>query len=236
MTTDTTRKEIALQAKIDDRIVTIGGMAKGSGMIHPDMATMLAYLTSDAAIAPQALQAALARAVNETFNCLSVDGDTSTNDTVLCLANEQAGNPVIRMGTPQWEQFSALLYEACLSLALQICRDGEGGTKIVEVIVRGTKTNHEAKKIAHAIATSLLVKTAVFGEDPNWGRIIAAAGRAGVRFNPSQLCLQYNATRVVDNGQAVGGRATSQAQRIMRKKRYAMTLSVGQNTGMPNAG
>ena len=231
MTTDTIHKEVALQAKIGRRILTIGGMAKGSGMIHPDMATMLAYLTTDAAIAPRALQAALTRAVNDTFNCISVDGDSSTNDTVLCLANGQAGNPAIQMGTPQWEQFSILLYEACLSLALQICRDGEGATKIVELVVRGTKTNHEAKTIAQTIVTSLLVKTAAFGEDPNWGRIVAAAGRAGVHFNPSRLCLQFNATRVVENGQAVGGRATSQAQRIMRKKQYVMTLSVGNHPG-----
>ena len=231
MTTDTTHKEVALQAKIGQRILTIGGMAKGSGMIHPDMATMLAYLTTDASIAPRALQAALTRAVNATFNCISVDGDTSTNDTVLCLANGQAGNPTIRMDTPQWETFHTLLYEACLSLSLQICRDGEGSTKIVEIVVRGTKTNHEAKKIAQTIATSLLVKTAIFGEDPNWGRIVAAAGRAGVPFNPSKLWLAFNTTRVVDNGQAVGGRATSQAQRIMRKKRYVMTLSLGKKPG-----
>ena len=231
MTTDTTRKEVALQAKMGRRIVTIGGMAKGSGMIHPDMATMLAYLTTDASIAPRALQAALTRAVNETFNCISVDGDTSTNDTVLCLANGRVGNPVIQVGTPQWENFYTLLYEACLSLSLQICRDGEGATKIVEIIVRGTRTNHEAKKIAQTIATSLLVKTAVFGEDPNWGRIMAAAGRAGVNFNPSKLWLAFNGTRVVDNGQTVGDRTIRQARRIMRKKRYVMTLSVGNKPG-----
>lgn len=231
MTTDTIHKEVALQAKIGRRILTIGGMAKGSGMIHPDMATMLAYLTTDAAIAPRALQAALTRAVNDTFNCISVDGDSSTNDTVLCLANGRAGNPAIRTGTPQWEQFYTLLYEACLSLALQICRDGEGATKIVEIVVRGTKTNHDAKKIAQTLATSLLVKTAVFGEDPNWGRIVAAAGRAGVTFNPSKLWLAFDETRVVENCRAVGGPADRQAQRIMRKQRYVMTLSVGNQRG-----
>ena len=231
MTTDTIHKEVALQAKIGQRILTIGGMAKGSGMIHPDMATMLAYLTTDASIAPRALQAALTRAVNATFNCISVDGDTSTNDTVLCLANGQAGNPTIRMDTPQWETFHTLLYEACLSLSLQICRDGEGSTKIVEIVVRGTKTNHEAKKIAQTIATSLLVKTALFGEDPNWGRIVAAAGRAGVSFNPAKLCLAFNRIRVMDNGQPVGGRTADQAQRVMRKKRYVLTLSLGNKPG-----
>ena len=231
MTTDTKHKDVALQAKIGQRILTIGGMAKGSGMIHPDMATMLAYLTTDASIAPRALQAALTRAVNETFNCISIDGDSSTNDTVLCLANGRAGNPTIQRGSPQWENFCALLHEACLSLALQICRDGEGATKIVEIVVRGTRTNREAKKIAQTIATSLLVKTALFGEDPNWGRIVAAAGRAGVTFNPSKLGLAFNETRVVENGQAVGGPADRQAQRIMRKKQYAMTLSLGNKPG-----
>ncbi len=231
MTTDTRSKEVAVQAKIGGRLVTIGGMAKGSGMIHPDMATMLAYLTTDAAIAPQALQAALTRAVNDTFNCISVDGDTSTNDTVLCLANGRAGNPAIQTGTPQWDTFSALLHEACLSLALQICRDGEGCTKIVEIIVRGTRTNREAKKIAQTIATSPLVKTAVFGEDPNWGRIVAAAGRAGVNFNPAKIGLTFDKTRVVHNGQPVGDRADNQAQRVMRKKQYVMTLSLGNHPG-----
>ncbi len=231
MTTDTRPKEIAVQARIGGRLVTIGGMAKGSGMIHPDMATMLAYLTTDAAIAPRALQAALTQAVNETFNCISVDGDTSTNDTVLCLANGRAGNATIQTGTPQWIAFSALLHEACLSLALQICRDGEGCTKIVEIIVRGTRSNREAKKIAQTIATSPLVKTAVFGEDPNWGRIVAAAGRAGVKFNPARIDLAFDKTRVVHNGQPVGDRADNQAQRIMRKKQYVMTLSLGNHPG-----
>ena len=231
MTTDTRPKEVAVQARIGGRLVTIGGMAKGSGMIHPDMATMLAYLTTDAAIAPRALQAALTRAVNDTFNCISVDGDTSTNDTVLCLANGRAGNPAIQTGTPQWDTFSALLHEACLSLALQICRDGEGCTKIVEIIVRGTRSNREAKKIAQTIATSPLVKTAVFGEDPNWGRIVAAAGRAGVKFNPAKIGLAFDKTRVVHNGQPVGDRADNQAQRIMRKKQYVLTLSLGNHPG-----
>ena len=231
MTTDTKHKEVAFHAKIGQQILTIGGMAKGSGMIHPDMATMLAYLTTDASIAPQALQAALTQVVDKTFNCISVDGDTSTNDTVLCLANGRAGNPTIRMGTSQWEKFYTLLYEACLSLSLQICRDGEGATKIVEIIVSGTKTNHEAMKVAQTIATSLLVKTAVFGEDPNWGRIVAAAGRAGVNFHPSKLSLRFNATRVVDKGQAIGGQAARQAQRIMRNKQYVVTLSLGNKPG-----
>ena len=231
MTTDTSSKEIACRTTIGRQILTIGGMAKGAGMVHPNMATVLAYLTTDASIAPRALQAALTRITNETFNCISIDGDTSTNDTVLCLANGQAGNPMIQMGTPQWKKFHALLYEVCLSLARQICRDGEGCTKLVEVIVRGTKTNHEAKAIAQTIATSLLVKTAFFGEDPNWGRIVAAAGRAGVAFHPSRLSLDINTTPVVKNGHGVGGRADQLAQRVMRNREYTVTLSVGNQHG-----
>lgn len=231
MTTDTKHKEIAFHAKIGRRMLTIGGMAKGSGMIHPHMATMLAYLTTDASIAPHALQAALTQAVNETFNCISVDGDTSTNDTVLCLANGRAGNPTIQKGTPEWKKFYALLYEACLSLSLQICRDGEGCTKVVELIIHGTKTNRDAKKIAQTIATSLLVKTALFGEDPNWGRIVAAVGRSGVRCNVSKLSLRFNHVFVVNNGHRVGSKAEQRAQRIMRKKEYAVTLSVGNQSG-----
>lgn len=231
MTTDTTCKEIACRATIDRRVITIGGMAKGAGMVHPNMATVLSCLTTDASITPRALQATLTRITNETFNCISIDGDTSTNDTVLCLANGQAGNPTIRMGTPQWKKFHALLYETCLSLSQQICRDGEGCTKIVEIIVRGTKTNHEAKTIARTIATSLLVKTAFFGEDPNWGRIVAAAGRAGVAFHPSRLSLHINTTPVMHHGQGVGGSAAQRAQQIMRNKEYTVTLSVGNQPG-----
>ncbi len=231
MTTDTTCKEVACRATISRQVLTIGGMAKGAGMVHPNMATVLACLTTDASIAPRALQAAITHITNETFNCISIDGDTSTNDTVLCLANGQAGNPMIQMGTPQWKQFYALLYEACLSLSKQICRDGEGCTKLVEVIVRGTKTNHEAQTIARTIATSLLVKTAFFGEDPNWGRIVAAAGRAGVAFRPSRLSLSINATLVVNHGQGVGGRTDQRARRIMRNREYTLTLSVGNQPG-----
>ena len=231
MTTDTRHKEIARRTTIGRRVVTMGGMAKGSGMIHPNMATLLAYLTTDALIAPRALQAAVTQAVHRTFNCISIDGDTSTNDTVVCLANGRAGNPPIQIGTPQWKQFYALLYETCLSLSWQICRDGEGCTKIVEIIIRGTKTNRAAKTIAQTIATSLLVKTALFGEDPNWGRIVAAAGRAGVAFQPSKLSLQFNDVSVVKNGRGVGSQADRRAQRIMRKKEYAVTLTVGTQPG-----
>lgn len=231
MTTDTYPKEIAFQSRIGRHLVTIGGMAKGSGMIHPNMATMLAYLTTDAAITPQALKSALRASVNQSFNCISVDGDTSTNDEVLCLANGLAANPVIRPHTAHWRAFQDLLVKVCIALALQVCKDGEGCTKLVEIIVCGTKTVKAAKKIAETIATSLLVKTALFGEDPNWGRIIAAAGRAGVPFTSEKVNLSFNDTPIVKGGQPIGGSADRQAKRIMRQKTFTVTVSVGTQPG-----
>ncbi len=227
MTTDTYPKEVAYRTKIGNHLVTVGGMAKGSGMIHPNMATMLAYLTTDAAITPQALKLALKASANQSFNCITVDGDTSTNDSVLCLANGMAGNPVIRPYTPHWKNFQNLLAEVCIALALQICLDGEGCTKLVEIIVRGTKTARAAKKVAESIATSLLVKTALFGEDPNWGRIMAAAGRAGVYFKPEQVDLAFNNHYVVKAGQRIGDHSDRQAKRIMHQKKFTITISLG---------
>ena len=227
MTTDTYPKEIAFQSRIGSRPVTIGGMAKGSGMIHPNMGTMLAYLTTDAAITPQALDFALKASVKQSFNCITVDGDSSTNDSVLCLANGLAGNPVIRSHTAHWKIFQDLLAEVCIALALQICRDGEGCTKLVKIIVRGTKTAKAAMKVAETIATSLLVKTALFGEDPNWGRIMAAAGRAGVSFKSEHVDLAFNDQYVVKSGQRIGDHADRQAKRIMQHKTFTITVSLG---------
>jgi glutamate N-acetyltransferase/amino-acid N-acetyltransferase len=179
MTTDIRPKSIALQDTIGNRLITIGGMAKGSGMIHPNMATMLAYFTTDASITRSALQQALTLAVNESFNCISVDGDTSTNDTVLCMANGMAHNRTIKEGTVAFRRFLLLLTEACQALALAICRDGEGVTKVVNIEVTGAASVAKARQVAQTIATSNLVKTALFGEDANWGRVMAAIGRAG---------------------------------------------------------
>ena len=231
MTTDTTLKEIACQAKIGGQVVTIGGMAKGSGMIHPNMATMLAYLTTDAVIAPQALQRSLTQAVDQTFNCISVDGDSSTNDTVLCLANGLANNSRITYGTRDWKAFHSLLNTVCESLALQICQDGEGATKLVTILVEGTKTKGAAKQIAQTIATSMLVKTALFGEDPNWGRIVAAIGRAGVPLNPIYITVKFDGVVVVREGQRVSAQADNHAQKVMRKKEFTVSVSVGKGTG-----
>ena len=231
LTTDTKTKEFACQAIIGKQEITIGGMAKGSGMIHPNMATMLAYLTTDAAITPQALQRALIKAVDQSFNAISVDGDSSTNDTVLCLANGLANNPVITHGTSEWTAFATLLQRACESLALQICRDGEGATKLVTIIVEGTQSHPQAKQIAQAIATSMLVKTALFGEDPNWGRIIAAIGRAGIPLNPNNITLKFDEIMVVQGGQRVSAQADARAQKVMRKKELTLWVSMGKGAG-----
>ncbi len=232
MTTDTKPKEAAFQARIGKQIVTVGGMAKGSGMIHPDMATMLAFLTTDAAIDSESLQQALMKAVDRSFNCISVDGETSPNDMVLCLANGLAGNPIVKRGTTGLESFQRLLNEACLSLALQIGRDGEGCTKLVEIKVKGTKTNKEAKRVAHTIATSVLVKTALFGEDPNWGRVLAAIGRSAVPLSPNAIGLWFNNIPVVRAGVGIGPHVEKQAQRIMQRQHFTMTVALGKGPGV----
>ncbi len=228
MTTDTKVKEVARFARIAGRPVTIGGMAKGSGMIHPDMATMLAYLTTDAVIDRRTLQRALARAVERSFNRISVDGDTSTNDTVLCLANGLAGNARLTAGTAAFGRFQELLEEACHSLAMQICRDGEGATKVVKIAVTEARTVREALAVARTIATSALVKTALFGEDANWGRIMAAAGRAGVSINPDRIGLRFNSAPIVARGVALGPAAERRLGAVVRRKAYTITMTLGQ--------
>lgn len=209
MTTDTRPKEVAVQFDTPHGPVTIGGMAKGAGMIHPNMATMLAIITTDAAAPAHLLQEWLAQAVNRTFNRISVDGDTSTNDTVLLLANGASGvkiseqlsvtsdqSPVSSLQSPNLSisqslslQFAAALDHVCLTLAQMIVRDGEGATKVAEIRVTGTDHDDDAHRIAETIATSPLFKTALAGGDANWGRIVAAAGRAGIPFDPQQTSL-----------------------------------------------
>jgi glutamate N-acetyltransferase/amino-acid N-acetyltransferase len=208
-------------------------MAKGSGMIHPNMATMLAYISTDAAIAQVVLQRALRTAVERSFNRISVDGDTSTNDTVLCLANGLAGNPPLRPGTAGLRVFQQLLDEVCLSLALQICRDGEGVTKLVEILVTGARTERDARKIADAIGTSCLVKTALYGEDANWGRIMAAIGRAGAAgatVEPSRLSIAIDGIPIVKGGAGLGASAERRIARAVRQSTFRITVGLGQGS------
>jgi glutamate N-acetyltransferase/amino-acid N-acetyltransferase len=230
LTTDLTPKSVVRCARINGRTVTIGGMAKGSGMIHPNMATMLGYLTTDASITRAALQRALTLAVDASFNCISVDGDTSTNDTVLCLANGMAGNRQIREGTPAFRRFATLLTEACEPLALAICRDGEGVTKVVKIEVTGAASVVHARAIARTIGTSNLVKTALFGEDANWGRVMAALGRAGVPLNPSKVHLSFGGVPMVRHGVGLGLRAERLIAKVFKRKEFTISVGLGQGS------
>jgi glutamate N-acetyltransferase/amino-acid N-acetyltransferase len=228
LTTDLQMKTIAVRTKIGGRVVTIGGMAKGSGMIHPNMATMLAYLTTDAAIAPLALQRALKSTVDQSFNRITVDGDTSTNDTVLCLANGLAQNHPIQQGTRHQRQFEQLLTKATQALAIAICRDGEGVTKVVKIMVYGATTTAAAKRVATTIATSNLVKTALFGEDANWGRVMGAIGRSGVPVDPDKLTVRFNNVVMVKRGMGVGLVAERKIARVIKQSEYAISVNLGQ--------
>jgi glutamate N-acetyltransferase/amino-acid N-acetyltransferase len=189
MTTDTFPKEIAMTVRIGDSEVTIGGVAKGAGMIHPNMATLLCFLATDAAIDSDFLQLALQKAANTSFNMITVDSDTSPNDTVLLLANGLAGNKRIEAETTEAEAFQTALQEVCLYLAKCIVKDGEGATKLIEVTIEGALTSEDARFAARTIAGSPLVKAAVHGGDPNWGRIIAALGRSGAEIAEAKIDL-----------------------------------------------
>jgi glutamate N-acetyltransferase / amino-acid N-acetyltransferase len=197
MTTDPFPKEAAARVTIGGREVTIGGMAKGSGMIEPMMATMLAFVTTDAAVPQPILQRALAEAVNDTFNAITVDGECSTNDTVMILANGQSGAAI---GDAEYAAFAAGLRAVCLELALGIVRGGEGATKLVTVTVTGAASAVEARRAAKAIGNSLLVRTAIHGGDPNWGRLIAVAGRAGVAFELGRAKVTIGSIVLFENG------------------------------------
>jgi len=189
LTTDTRIKEAAVALELDGVTIHIGGAAKGSGMIHPNMATMLAFFTTDARVDPAFLQGALARQVDNSFNLISVDSDSSTNDSAVLLANGVAGGQVIDDRHPGAPAFEAALGGLCVALAKEVVRDGEGATRVIEVRVQGAASRDDARAIARAVTLSPLVKTAVFGADPNWGRVICAAGNAGVPFEPERASL-----------------------------------------------
>jgi glutamate N-acetyltransferase/amino-acid N-acetyltransferase len=204
LTTDTFPKENFIQFKIGGKKVHIGGIAKGSGMIHPNMGTMLSFIVSDVSISSSLLQKALKDVVNRTFNMITVDGDTSTNDMVAILCNGEAQNPEITAEGKDFEIFKENLEKLCAPLAKSIVSDGEGSTKLVEYRVVNAKTEEEARQIIKTISTSALVKTAIFGRDPNWGRILAAAGRAGVKFDPDKIDLSIGTKKniyLVKDGQ-----------------------------------
>jgi len=191
MTTDTHRKEIALSFEIGGKTCVLGGMSKGSGMIHPNMCTMLCFLTSDVAIDKALLQEAVSEVVTDTFNMISVDGDTSTNDTLVCLANGLAENPPIIEKNGDYETFRKALFTVCKSLAMEMAGDGEGATKLIESNVIHMDTKEHAKILAKSVITSDLTKAAIFGKDANWGRVLCALGYAGVDFDPEHVDLWF---------------------------------------------
>ncbi|HIK28376.1 MAG: bifunctional ornithine acetyltransferase/N-acetylglutamate synthase [Oscillatoriaceae bacterium SKW80] len=200
-TTDLVTKSIALETYFGERPVRIGGICKGSGMIHPNMATMLAFITCDAAVSPNLWQEMLVRAADQSFNQITVDGDTSTNDTLIALANGQSRTPAIIERGLEAEKLEKMLTAVCQYLAKAIARDGEGATCLIEVQVTGAPDDAAARKIARTIVSSNLVKSAIFGRDPNWGRIAAAAGRAGVPFEQENLRIQLGDFLLMENGQ-----------------------------------
>ena len=202
ITTDTFPKEIAVKVNLGqgESEITIGGIAKGAGMIHPDMATLLCFLTTDAAVSPAFLQKALQRAVDASFNMITVDGDTSPNDSAIILANGLAGNKVLKSGSPRAAEFEEALSEVCLFLAKSIARDGEGATKLIQITVEGALTIAQARNGARIVAGSSLVKSAVHGSDPNWGRIIAALGRSGVDMEETKVDLYLDSLCLMKAG------------------------------------
>lgn len=207
MTTDTKPKEKAVSFEIDGVTVTVGGMCKGSGMIHPNMCTMLSFVTTDLAISKELLQEALSTVVEDTYNMISVDGDTSTNDTCLLLANGMAKNKEIVTKDENYEKFLEALFVVNKELAKMMAGDGEGATALFEVVVTGAKTKQEAMILSKSVVTSSLTKAAIYGHDANWGRILCALGYAGVEFDPLKVDLYFESKngkiQIIENGVAL---------------------------------
>ncbi|HLM76991.1 MAG TPA: bifunctional glutamate N-acetyltransferase/amino-acid acetyltransferase ArgJ [Rubrobacteraceae bacterium] len=203
LTTDTRTKEASARVQVGDKTVTVGGVAKGSGMIHPNMATMLGFITTDAAVKKESLQSTLRRATDRSFNRVTVDGDTSPNDTVLLISNGAAGNTPLTAESPDYPAFEGAVEAVMRQLAKEIARDGEGATKLVEVIVEGAKSEEAAAALAKAVVGSPLFKAAVYGEDANWGRVLNAMGYAGTPFDPEGVELYFGPIKVFANGEPV---------------------------------
>lgn len=231
MTTDIVPKTAAATVEIDGVTVRVAGACKGSGMIAPRMATMLGFVVTDADIAPKALQAALSDIADETFNCVTVDGDTSTNDTLLCMASGLAGNKALKSSKgPAYDSFRAALYAVCDSLAKQIAADGEGAQHTITIYVGGAKNDATAKTIARAIAESPLVKTAMAGCDPNWGRIMAAAGRSGGTFDPTESSLTVQGIELFRGGTPTQFDAAKVSE-ALKNREVGIVLMVGDGPG-----
>ena len=232
MTTDTFPKMEVQNGVAGGVPYSIAGIAKGAGMIMPNMATMLAFIVTDAAVEPAWLKRVFKEANDASFNIISVDGDTSTNDTALIMANGMAGNPQIKAGTPDADSFDLHLRAVLLALAKQIVKDGEGATKLVEITIRGARSGADAKRAAMAVANSLLVKTAFFGQDANWGRILAAVGYSGAEVDPDKAELFFDDVQMVKNGIFAGGDAEARGTEVLRKKEFAVTVDLKLGEGV----
>ncbi len=233
MTTDTVRKIAVRTALIDGKPVKLLGMAKGAGMIMPNMATMLGFILTDAKIEHDLLQSILRKAAAKTFNAITVDGDTSTNDTVLLMANGLAEHPPIAEDRPEaLAAFAAALEDLCKELALMIIKDGEGATKLVTIRVQGAASEAQADQAARTVANSNLVKTAFFGEDANWGRIIAALGRSGAQFDQHKVDIAFDGVLMVHNGLGQGAEVEVRATAVLKKPEFVVSIDLhaGENS------
>jgi glutamate N-acetyltransferase/amino-acid N-acetyltransferase len=229
MTTDTVPKIHMVKDLLQEGPFTVLGIAKGAGMIYPDMATLLSFVVTDAAISPEALQALVREETDRSFNRITVDGDTSTNDTLFVLANGLAGNrPIKKLDSSDGERLRWALGEVLLTLAKMIVADGEGATKFVEITVKGGSSKSAVLLAARTVSNSPLVKTALFGEDANWGRILAALGRAGIDFDPQQVQLFFNGVKLVENGLTLGQEAETQVIEILKQSSFSITIDLGQ--------
>ena len=232
MTTDTHAKQIAVQTEINGKTVTVGGCAKGAGMIHPNMATMLAFITTDAAVEGSFLQDTLSNAVTLTFNQIDIDGDQSTNDTVAILANGAAGNAALEGGDQGSENFAEAVGYVAKYLARELARDGEGARRLIEVTVEGAHSDVDARKAARSVASSLLVRTAVYGQDPNWGRILMAVGKTQIPLDESRIRVFVNDIQIVDGGKAIPFNIHSVVASLGAPEvRLRVGLDVGNGTG-----
>lgn len=231
LTTDTHPKTLAVELQIDGSTVTLAGMAKGAGMIRPNMATMLSFIVTDAAVDANVLQEALHKAVEKTFNRITVDGDTSTNDMVVLLANGLSGIRRITKNSKQMQTFINALEYVCHRLALMIVSDGEGATKVICIRVIGTHSQTQALKIAFRIAQSPLVKTSINGRTCNWGRIVAATGSAGVPIDPGKIDIYYGPVQVVHNGSGLGLNKEQQADAYLESKKINITVKLNLGKG-----
>ena len=230
MTTDLSLKEVALSFFLGDKKVTIGANGKGAGMVHPNMATMLCFITTDVAITKLLLRRAIRHAVDDTFNHTAIDNDMSTNDMVLILANGEAGNNPIQKVDKDYRMFRDVLEEVCRIMAYEMVKDGEGVTHVCTLRVSGAKNPTEAEKAARQIANSMLFKTMLSGADPNWGRIAAAIGASGVAFNPNHLDISFGKAHVVHHGR-LGVLNLPKARRILQRKEYTIDVMIGKGRG-----